>query len=161
MNHCVTMCVGDRGAHVTKKFQSFSDRESMFVAILIDWQPFDVLHYEIRQAVLGCAAVEEARDIRMIEAGEYLSLVTEVAKHRIGIHATLDQLNSDPFFVLFVGTLSQIHAAHPTGADPSQDFVVTDRLADQRISFVTNSHAATNKIGYRHFDEVSCVSMCG
>jgi hypothetical protein len=31
--------------------------------------PFDIFHDEIRQAVSGRAAVEEARDMRVIEIG--------------------------------------------------------------------------------------------
>jgi hypothetical protein len=130
MNDAAAVRVTGCGTSLAEKFQSLRDRKSMLLAILVDRKPFDVLHHEIRQPVLGGAPVEQTGNIGVIEAGKYLPLITEVMKHRIGIHTALDQLNSDPFFVLMVCPLSQIHPAHSASADSSQDFVVTNRLTD-------------------------------
>ena len=62
------MRVGDRGADLAEELQPLGDVERSAVAVLVDRLPFDVLHHEVRQAVLGRAAVEQARDVRVIEA---------------------------------------------------------------------------------------------
>ncbi len=79
--------------------------------------PFDVLHDEIRQAVLGRVAVQQARDVRVIEAREDLPLVAEAAQHGLRIHAALDELDRDLLLVLPVGAPGEIDRAHAAAAD--------------------------------------------
>ena len=128
--------VGDRGAHLAKELQPPGDVERVLVAILVDRQPLDVLHDEVRQAVLGRAAVEQPRDVRVIEASEDLALVAEAAQHRLRIHAALDELDRDLFLVLAVGAPREIDRAHSAAADALQDFPVADGLADHAIGLL-------------------------
>ena len=67
----------------------------MRIAVAIERLAFDVLHDEVRQAVIGGAAVEQACDVWMIEGSEYLSFLAKAAQDKVGIHAALDQLYRD------------------------------------------------------------------
>ena len=54
----------------------------MRVAVLVDGRAFDQLHHEVRNAFVGGAAVQQAGDVGMIEAGKNLALVTEAFENR-------------------------------------------------------------------------------
>src|SRR5207248_3651126 len=125
----VAMRVTDRGAGFAEKLQSLSNQQIVRIAILIDRHAFDVLHDKIRQSIFGHAAVEQARDVRVIEAGQDLSFVAEMAQHRIGVHAPLDQLDRDTLLILLIRALGQINRAHPATAEFAQDAVWPDQLA--------------------------------
>ena len=56
--------------HEAEQVQSFTRRQAVRRAVDIDRLPFDVLHDEIRQAVIGHASIEQVGDVRMIEAGQ-------------------------------------------------------------------------------------------
>ena len=136
------MRIGDGRAHLAKELQPFGDVECLLVAIVVDRQPLDVLHDEVRQAVLGRVAVEQARDVRVIEAGEDLPLVAEAAQHGLRVHAALDELDGDLLLVLAVGAPREIDRAHPAAADPLQDLPVADDLADQAVGVPRRRRAA-------------------
>src|SRR5688572_27560550 len=93
MDDGAAMRVGDGGAGLAKELKPVGYRQRVLVAILVDRQALDVLHDEIRQAVLSGVAIEQACDVRMIETGEDLPLVAETAQHGFRIHAALDELD--------------------------------------------------------------------
>src|SRR5215204_1276427 len=97
------MCVVDCIADSAKEFQPFGNVQLMAVAITIERLAFDVLHHEVRQTVFSSAAVEQSRDMRMIECCEYLSFFTKPAKDEISIHPALDQFYCSPFIELIIG----------------------------------------------------------
>jgi hypothetical protein len=49
----------------------------MGVAEAVDGQAADEFHHQVRQAGLGDAAIDQARDFGMIEAGQELALAAE------------------------------------------------------------------------------------
>jgi len=63
--------------------------------VLGDRPPLDQLHHEVGPAVGGLAAVEQARDAGMVEAGEDLPFASEAAQDLRRVHAALDQLQGD------------------------------------------------------------------
>src|SRR5215813_3368476 len=54
------------GADQSKEPESFRNGQPPRVAVAMNRQTFDVLHHEIRQAVVGRSAVEQSRDIGVI-----------------------------------------------------------------------------------------------
>ena len=145
MNDRATVRIRDRAAHLAKELQPLGDGQRLAVAVLVDRLPLDVLHHEIRQAVVGRVAIEQARDVRVVEAREDLPLVAEVTQHGVGIHAALDELDRDELLVLTVGATREIDDTHPAAANPLLDLVVTDRLTDQAVGQLLVEEARLNR----------------
>src|ERR1700676_5511603 len=84
----------------------------MRLAILVQRAALDVLHHEVRAAVLGRAAIEQPRDVGMREAGQDLPLVAEVPQDLLRIHAPSDQLERDLLLKMTVGADSTVDSSH-------------------------------------------------
>jgi hypothetical protein len=65
--------IRDRGANRAEKSQPLIDRQAQVVAITVDAHAVDVLHDEIRLPVRS-SAIDEPRNVRMIQRGERLAL---------------------------------------------------------------------------------------
>ena len=65
--------------HTQTEPDSFGRVQPVLVGVAIDRRAGHVLHHEVRQAVRRRAAIEERRDVRMVERGENLTLVPEAA----------------------------------------------------------------------------------
>src|ERR1051325_2433903 len=108
----------------------------MRVAIVVERLPFDKLHDEIGQAVFGGAAVEETRDVWMIERGEDLALGAKATQDEIGIHAALHQLDSDAHVEFFVYTNRLVDGAHAAASNFALNAIRTETAADHRVFVV-------------------------
>ncbi len=125
MNDEMLMRVRDGRADLSKEYEPRLDRQPARPAVLVDRQAVDVLEHEVRNPFVGGPTVEQARDIRVIEAGEDLSFVTEALQHRIAVHAALDQFDGDTHVELRVRTFGEIDAPHPATSELSNDPVWT------------------------------------
>ena len=83
--------------------------------------PVDVLHDEVGQAVVGRAAVEQARDVRVLERGEDLPLGAKRASMQLGVQPRRHDLDRHPLRELAVGALGQVDRAHAAAADLAFD----------------------------------------
>ena len=104
----------------------------MRIRILNNRRALDILHDEVRQIAGGRTAVQQPRDVRMIEIGENLTLVTKTLHHEISVHAALDEFYRHPFSELLVGALGEIDRAHAAASDLADDFVKADAIANHR-----------------------------
>ena len=77
MDDEMLMGVLHRRAHLEKEREAGVDRQAVDVAVSIDGQAIDVLHHEIRCAVVRGPAIDQSRDVGVIEVREDLPLVTE------------------------------------------------------------------------------------
>ena len=107
--------------------------ELLGVAVLVDGLALDELHHVVRQAVVGRAAIEQARDVGMIEAGQDLPLVPESPQDEIGIHAPLDDLDGDLLPEMIVSANSPVHRPHAPAADLFDDAVGPNAPSDGGI----------------------------
>src|SRR4051812_18402820 len=107
----------------------------MLVTILVDGKSIDVLHHEIGQSVAGCSTIKQARDVRMFERSENLSLLAKLAQDRIGVGAALDQFDGNLLLILIVGALRQKNCAHSAASNFADDPVPIDDLAGQESVF--------------------------
>ena len=85
------------------------------------------------RSVVGRAAVEQVRDVRMIEAGEDLLFVPEAAQasaSRVQCRAGHD-LDRDVLVVLAVGASRQVDGAHAAASDLAHHFVGAEPAADE------------------------------
>ena len=58
MNDKILIGVVDRDAHALKQLQPRGHIERARIAVLVDGVALDVIHHQVRQAVLGRAAIE-------------------------------------------------------------------------------------------------------
>ena len=132
VNHQIFVRVLHRVAQLAEEREPVVDRGAAGVAPGGDRFALDVLHDQKRPAVGGDAAVEQRRDVGVLEIREDLSLATESGERELGIQSALDQLDRDPLSV-FVGPHSFVDRAHAAHADDADDLVRAEALADEAI----------------------------
>jgi hypothetical protein len=93
----------------------------------------DQLHGEKRPAVVRRAAVQEAGDVGMLEAGEDLPFLQEPAEHVVRVDAALQNLDGDGAFELPVGAVREVDAAHASATDLPVKMVRTGAVPHERI----------------------------
>ncbi len=105
MHHQVLMSVGHGPADNPEQLQPLGGGKLARVAILVDGLPFDIVHDQVRRAILGGSAVEQLDDIGVIERRQRLALVVEPAQdsriHQLRVHCLDRNLPSK----LVVGSL--------------------------------------------------------
>jgi len=79
-----------------EELDPFASSQALVVAIRGDGNAVDQLHREIGASAIGRSRVEGAGNRRMIHHRERLALGLEAGDDLFGIHAKLDDLESDP-----------------------------------------------------------------
>src|SRR4051812_29148014 len=136
MNDEILVRVLNRRAHRAEQFKSSGGGESLSVAKFIDGLAFDVFHYEVREATLCRAAIEQTSDVWMIEAGQYLPFVAEAGEHQIRIHPTPDYFDSNLFLILIIIARRQVNSTHPSPTNFAIDLIKSNVLADHGLCFI-------------------------
>ncbi len=138
MHDQVLVGVLDGVADVEEELQPLAHAELLTIAIAIERFAVHVLHHEVGIAFLGFAGVEQARDVRVVQAGEDLPLgaeaQTELALHR----AAVDDLDCDLRGVLTIGALAEVHGAGAAVAEYRYELVVADDAADERFAAIAS-----------------------
>jgi hypothetical protein len=122
-------------AHFAEQLEPRLDAEPPFVAVARDRDARHVLHREERPAVVGCAGIEDARDVRMREHRERLALELEARDHLARAHAELEELQGDlaPHRRLLLG---EIHLAHRALAEPFEDPIGTYAMRQRHLRHI-------------------------
>src|SRR5437762_4400107 len=77
------------------QLNALDGRQAMVVGVAIDRSAGHVLHDEVGQAV-GCgAAIEERRDVGMLERSQNLAFVPKSADDQLGVHSAPNHLDGD------------------------------------------------------------------
>ena len=118
----------DRSADGAEEPKAFPHLRHVPLAERRDRLSLDVLHDEIGKPVIGIAAVKKAGDVGVVEAGEDLPFLTELAENEIGVGPTLDDLDRHALPVLLVGASGEVDVPHPPAPEQGEDFV-RDRCA--------------------------------
>ncbi len=113
--------------------QPLVDREIAGPAVVGDRLAFDELHDEVRPPVLGRAAVEKPRDVRMLEPREDPPLAREALEDLVRGHARAQELDGDALLEEAVGPLGEQHLAHPAAAEAPEHAVRADALGRRRL----------------------------
>ena len=119
----------DGVAHRADERDALLDRAGVRVAVPVERHAVDVLHGEERLAVVGEAAVEQAGDVRVVQAGKDLALALEALDDRPRRGAPSDELEGNPLLELSIRPLGEEDGAHPATAQRPQDAVRPDALA--------------------------------
>ena len=122
-----------RRADGTEQAKPLGNRKVFLVAIPGDGTALHVLHHEIGQSAVRGAAVEQARDVGVLESGEDLPFGPEPAQDLLGVHAGLEDFERDPLLELPVDTDGEIDDTHPAVAEALQHLVRTEALPNQGI----------------------------
>ena len=88
------------------------------------------LHDHVRHAALRGAAIEQPRDVAMIEPREDLAFVPEALLGERAAHVGAHELDGDFGVVLIVVANRLEHIAHAAGAEHPDDAVRADALAN-------------------------------
>ncbi len=115
-----------RCADIAEQRDAFFDAQLALRGVAQQRFAVDIFHREIRTSIVGDAAVEQARDVRMFETRENLALAQEARLHRVGIHAALDDFQRGALFELSVGAFGEQHDAHAAAAEFAQHAPRTD-----------------------------------
>jgi hypothetical protein len=118
------------------------------VGVIDERSALDELHHQIRQAVRRAAAVEQARDVRVIQAGEDLPFGAEPPHDRLGVHSALEDLQGDALVEDVVVAHGQEDRAHAALAE----------LAHEPVGAQARVHAWRAVGGVDAGDVVGCVA---
>src|SRR5512143_1737885 len=90
------------------------DVEPLLVAVPRERNTIDELHGEPRTPIGRDAAVDEASDVGMAQAGEDLPLGEKAPVRLDGVETATHELERHALLKLPVGTLGDVDRAHPT-----------------------------------------------
>ncbi len=122
-----------RPAYLPEHCQPVPQIQTALVAVFVERQPDNKLHYEVRQTVLGRSAAKEVCDVRVIECCGYLALASKAFEDEIGIHSALNKFDRDGLIELSVDSRRPVDNAHPSAADLFLKAIHTDAAPDHRI----------------------------
>src|SRR4030095_14420219 len=106
------------------------------VAEFFDGLALDIFHHDILTAVFGHAAVEQARDVRVVEPGQNAALLAKAALDLAGHQTWPDQLDGDLFAVSAAGALGQKTHTHPSSPDFAHNPIWSDHSTGGLAAFI-------------------------
>lgn len=101
----------------------------------IDGLAVDEFEDEVGQALFAGTGIQQARDMRMAQPREGLSLLCEAAQHGAAVDASLQQLDRRPALIAAVGAACFKHFTHATDAHGADDFPRAQALAGVGCAF--------------------------
>ncbi len=140
----------DRVADPAQQVDALADAEPLRIAPAVDRLAVDVFHDQVRMAVRRRAAIQQARDVRMVEAGEDLPFAFETAHELARIEARAQQFQCGLLRECTVGAFAQVHRTHAAavehafespGADAQADAICLEPVADQGRDFQVRGFA--------------------
>ncbi len=110
------------------------DREAPRVAELVHRQSVHVLHDDERMALLVQPAVEQPRDVRVVERGEHVPLDLEAAANLERVAAVAQHLDRHAPPRPLSLALGEIDHPHPAAAELAEHAIVAHPLGEQRLT---------------------------
>ncbi len=132
VNHQALMRVLHGGADRSKQFETFGNRQSTGIAVLVDGCAVDQFHDQIGHSIVGGATIEQAGDVGMVETGQDLALVAEALQDELVVEAATHQLDGNLMLELAIDADGAVDLSHAAAADFLKDVVGADPAADTR-----------------------------
>ena len=132
------MRVGDRVADGEEEADALVDPQPLPGAELVDRLTVDQFDDDVGEAVLGGSAVEEPRDVGMLEGGQHLALGAETPQGFGRRPATADELDRHLLAERVVGPFRQVHRAHAAAAELVEKAIRPDPVGDPRALVVAD-----------------------
>ncbi len=154
MNDQILMRIGDRRADLAEELQALGRGQRIRIAIGVDRFALHVLHDEVGQSVVGRAAIDQARDVRMIELRQDLSFIAKPAEDVFGIESSPNELDRDFLAIFVVRSRRQINRAQTAPANFADDLVSAELPANQRLLHIVWKQVARDRAS-RLLDEAA------
>ena len=155
MNDEVLVRIGDCRAYLAEERQAFGRGERIRVAVGVDRFAVHVFHDEIRESVVGRPAVDQARDIRMIELRQNLPLGAETPDDIVRVEPAPNDLDRDLFPILVVRSRGQVNGAQSAAADLADESVGAELPADESARPPAVGKQIARNCEGRFFDEAA------
>ena len=97
--------------------------------------------------MFGAAAVQQARDIGVVQGGQDLALLLEAPQHFLAAGLGAHDLERDLFAEGVVGAHGQIHGTHTALADLAEYLVWTDAAAFQAVRILRRDGRPGQQVG--------------
>src|SRR5579863_1765788 len=130
MHDEVLMGVMHRGTNDLKQLEPGRQVETVRITEGVDGEAIDVLHDNVDGSVRQGAAVQEMRDIRMIELGQDLTLDFESGLHSLPRRAAVNHLDSYLLLELGISALGEQNLSHTADAQGAQYAIVPYTVSD-------------------------------
>ena len=111
------------GADGTEQLQAPCHIRLVLIAPRVDRLAIDIVHHEIRHAVVRAAAIDDAGDRRVIQPRENLSLLAKSSDDLLVYEPGSNDLDCDSLVERVVDPVCQVYRAHPAAANFMQDSV--------------------------------------
>src|SRR5579864_4642534 len=111
MHDQVAMRAGDGLTDLQKETQPSSEVEPSVLTVDVQRLTLDILHHQEGATIRRGAAVQQTADIRVVEIGQDLALMTEAGQQILSVHAGPDQLDGDLFLEVIVVADSEEYRA--------------------------------------------------
>ena len=119
MHDQVLVGVADRIQNRVEQAQALRQPRRVACGVVEQGQTIDMLECKPGLALLGLAAIEQVRDVGMIEAGEDLSFLTQAAQ-AVGGRKAAQDLDRDALLEAAIDALGEKNRAHAAGAEFAQ-----------------------------------------
>jgi hypothetical protein len=123
MNNELLMGMVNDGANGTKQMRAFPERERGSLAVLGNRLAVNVLHDDVRTAIVSAATVEDCCNVGMREVGENLPFTAKAADDQLRIQALSHEFYGDVLGIFGIAAYCQVDDAHTAAADFAEQFV--------------------------------------
>ncbi len=120
----------DGAAYVGEQTQTLRHIQIAFVRVARDGNAVDEFHDEKRNAGVGDAAVDQTRDMRMVEAGEHLAFALEQALLEFGIQSAAQYFDRHLLAKIHADALGEKHRGHAALAEFAHKTKAADLASD-------------------------------
>jgi hypothetical protein len=115
-------------ADLLEESQPLLRPQVLALAIEVEADAIDIFHHQVRHALPGRAAVQQAGDVRVVEVGEDLPLGAKATRQRVARQSAVDELDCDLLAKLLVRALGEINSCHSAATQRPHHTIATDEL---------------------------------
>ena len=132
----IAVRIVNRRANRDEQLEALAYEQRAAVAVTIDGFAIDILHDQVRCAVLEVAAVDEARDRAMIERRQNVTFTVQSAAQPRMHRGVLQHLDRDQLVILRIVALAAVYDAHAAVAQNRHDPIGADARTDQAVAMI-------------------------
>src|ERR1035438_8509107 len=147
-----------RGAGFQKEADAIGNRQKPLVTVLVESLPVHILHHQVRIARAAEAAVQQSRDIRMIEAGQDLAFGAKALGEEPRTQVGTDHFDRDLLLKFAVRAVRQVDRSHAALPEFGIEFVSSDGFSQpplglhrtrwqSELLFVLESRSEERRVG--------------
>ena len=121
--------IANNATDAPEEFDALAEAEAPFAAVRVNRLPVHELHHDERDAVLGRAAVDQPRDVRMLECGKDPTFRKEAFAEQAVGETAARELERGALRKAGVGALDEIDRSHAAAAEQPDDPPAADPSA--------------------------------